>query len=71
MLVGSLLGEVIGHICPDGVVKQFFTKSITPGFMLEEIKLVVLNLTFGIKLKLNIMSILGIVIAVYYFRWYQ
>jgi len=39
--------------------------------MIDAVKLVVLNLTFGIKLKLNIMSILGIVIAVYYFRWYQ
>ena len=32
MLVGGLLGELIASICPPGVVKDFFLKSIAPEF---------------------------------------
>ena len=70
MIIGSLIGEVIGFICPAGVVKQFFTKSVVTGFGPMLIDLVVIKLNVGLHFKINITSILGIVIAVYYFRWY-
>jgi hypothetical protein len=70
MLIGSMLGEVISLVLPDGVVKQFFLKSITPGFQLTQIDLEVVKITLGLELKLNIISILGVLLAVYLFRWY-
>ena len=49
-LVGTVFGEVIGLILPEGVVKQFFLKSIEPGFENFELKMLVIY----IKLTLTI-----------------
>ncbi len=70
MLAGSMVGEVISLVLPDGVVKQFFIRSITPGFEPVEINLEVVRITVGLDVTLNIISILGILLAVYLFRWY-
>ena len=69
-LVGTLLGELLGLVLPDGVVKQFFTEawmlSLGPG----ELNAILFSITFGFKLKINIVGVLGIGIAVYILRWY-
>ena len=70
MLVGGVLGEVIAFVCPAGVVKDFFLKSISPGFGPGTLNLIVFTLTLGISIKVNIVSLLGIAASVYYFRWY-
>ncbi len=70
MLVGSMVGEVISLILPDGVVKQFFIRSISPGFEPVEIDLEVIRVTVGLDITINIISVLGILLAVYLFRWY-
>jgi hypothetical protein len=69
-LIGSTFGEVIGYILPDGVVKQFFIRSIKPGFDAGTLDLNVFSITFGFRIKLNIVSILGIALAAYILRWY-
>lgn len=69
-LIGTTFGEVIGLILPDGVVRQFFVKSIEPGFKPGELDLKVISITFGFQIKLNIVSILGIALAAYILRWY-
>jgi hypothetical protein len=71
LLLGSLLGELIGMACPSGVVKDFFLKSVTPEFGPVSVNLLVVAMTFGVTLKLNIISILGVFIAIYYLRWYS
>jgi len=70
ILLGSLLGELIGFVCPSGVVKDFFLKSITPEFGPINVNLLVVAFTLGFSLKLNIVSVLGVFIAIYYLRWY-
>lgn len=70
LLLGSLLGEFIGFLCPGGVVKDFFLKSITPEFGPVSVNLLVVAFTLGFSLKLNIISVLGVFIAIYYLRWY-
>jgi len=69
-LVGTVFGEVIGLILPEGVVKQFFLKSIEPGFENFELKLLVIYINLTLTLKLNIVSVLGIALAAYILRWY-
>jgi hypothetical protein len=69
-LIGSTFGEVIGLVLPNGVVKDFFLKSIKPGFEAGTLDLIVFRITFGFNIKLNIVSILGIALAAYILRWY-
>ncbi|MCK4271567.1 DUF4321 domain-containing protein [bacterium] len=69
-LIGSTFGEVIGLLLPDGVVKDFFLKSIAPGFSPATLDLIVFSITLGFTIKLNIISILGIALAAYILRWY-
>lgn len=69
-LIGSTFGEVIGLVLPNGVVKDFFLKSITPGFSPGTLNLIVFSITLGFTIKLNIVSILGIALAAYILRWY-
>jgi len=69
-LIGSTLGEVIGLVLPDGVIKDFFIKSINLGFEAGTLNLEVFSITFGFSIKLNIISILGMALAAHILRWY-
>lgn len=69
-LMGSALGEVIGLVLPDGVVKEFFLKAVTFGIAPTTINLAIITFTLGFTFKLNIIGIIGIILAVYIFRWY-
>ncbi|MBN1998797.1 DUF4321 domain-containing protein [candidate division KSB1 bacterium] len=70
-LVGAVLGELVGLVLPDGVVKDFFLRSVSFGFSPTTINLVLLTFTFGATIKLNIIGVIGIVLASYVFRWYM
>jgi len=69
-LIGSVLGEVVGLLLPDGVVKEFFLKSVQFGFSPTTLNLVLLTFTIGITMKINIVGVIGIFLASYIFRWY-
>jgi hypothetical protein len=69
-LIGSTLGEVIGLILPDGVVKDFFLRSASIGIEPVLVNLVIIAFTFGFTFKLNIIGVIGIILATYIFRWY-
>jgi len=69
-LIGSTLGEVIGMVLPHGVIRDFFIQSIKLGFEAGTLDLELISITFGFKLKLNIISILGIALAAHILRWY-
>ncbi len=71
MLIGSAVGEVLSLILPDGVVKEFFLRSVSFGLTPFTIDLVLITLTFGLTLTLNIVGVIGIIIAVYILRWYM
>jgi len=68
--IGSVFGEVIGLILPDGVVKDFFTKSVKDEIGPATINLNLLTFTIGFAFKLNVIGVVGIVIAAYLLRWY-
>jgi hypothetical protein len=69
-LLGSALGELLGVLLPSGVVRDFFTKAVTPGLHPPvTIDLLVLTLTFGFTFKLNIIALLGVVLMAYLLKW--
>lgn len=69
-VMGSALGEVIGLVLPEGVVKDFFLKSASFGIAPTAINLTIIIITFGFTFKLNIIGVIGIIVAAYIFRWY-
>ncbi len=69
-LMGSVLGQVIGVVMPDGVVKDFFLRSASIGFSPVLVNLVIISFTFGFTFNLNIIGVIGIILAAYIFRWY-
>ena len=70
-ILGTLVGEILGFILPEGVVKQFFllskTLSVGPGAL----DIIMLKLTLGISITLNVISLIGIAIAYYLLRWWR
>lgn len=70
-VVGSALGEVIAYLLPEGVVQDFFLKSVSAGFGPATLNAVVFSVTLGAMVKLNVIGILGIVLVAYLLRWYR
>lgn len=68
-LVGTALGEVLGLVLPEGVVKEFFLRSASFGFSPTEISLVIIQFTIGFWLKINIIGVIGIILIGYLLRW--
>ena len=64
LVVGSLLGELLGTLVPSGLAHDLISKGpiigLTPPASLD---LRFLALTFGLSLKVNLVGIVGIVIA--------
>ena len=71
ILIGSALGELIGLILPDGVVKNFFLISVEPQIGPTLIDLNLIKFTLGFAFKLNVIGIIGIAIATYMLKWYR
>jgi len=69
-LIGTALGEVLGLILPEGVVKQFFLRSAEGGVGPLTLNAVLFRITFGFHFKLNVIGIVGIALAAYILRWY-
>lgn len=70
-LIGSTLGEVIAYVLPNGVVKQFFIKSASASVGPGTLNIIILTFTLGFSIKVNVMGILGILIAAYVLRWVE
>lgn len=69
-LLGSALGQLVGVLLPQGVVRDFFVRAVTPGLTQPvTVDLLVMTLTLGFTLKLNIMALLGVVLTAYLLKW--
>ncbi len=68
-LIGSALGELIAYLIPAGVVKEFFLKAAVAHFGPATLNLVILTFTIGFSFKLNVIGIIGIMIAAYLLKW--
>ncbi len=68
-LIGSVIGEVVGALFPGGYVAAVFSKGVTPGLSPPAVlDLKVLTLTLGLTMKINLASLLGIVLALLVYR---
>lgn len=64
LVVGSLLGELLGGLLPAGWGQDLLTRGPTIGLTSPAtLDLRLLSLTFGVSFKVNLVGVLGIVIA--------
>jgi hypothetical protein len=64
LVVGSLLGELVASVLPAGVVHDLLTRGPQIGLSPPAtIDLRFVALTFGMMLKVNVVGVLGIVLA--------
>ncbi|OQX86425.1 hypothetical protein B6D60_06395 [candidate division KSB1 bacterium 4484_87] len=70
VIIGSLLGKLVALLLPDGVVKDFFLKSITAGFDPVTLNLGIIKMTLGFTFIVNIIGLIGLGIAAYLLKWY-
>jgi hypothetical protein len=70
-MIGGLFGELIKLGLPGGVVKEVLLRHIPIGFQAITIELAVIQFTFGFMFKVNIISMLGIVVAYYMLRYWR
>ncbi|MBI4572065.1 MAG: DUF4321 domain-containing protein [candidate division NC10 bacterium] len=68
-LIGSVIGEVIGTLAPGGYLEKVFSRGVNPGISPPAIlDLRVITLTLGLTVKINLASLLGIVLALLIYR---
>ncbi len=68
-LIGSVIGEVIAALAPRGYLETVFSKGINPGISPPAVlDLKVLTLTLGVTMRINVASVLGIVLALLLYR---
>ena len=70
-LIGTAIGEVIGILVPQGVVQDFFLKSANASIGPGTLDIILLTITLGFSFKLNVMGVIGILIAAYALRWIE
>ncbi len=68
-LIGSVIGEVIATLAPGGIIEAVFSRGVNPGITPPAIlDLRVITLTFGLTVKINLASLLGIALALLIYR---
>lgn len=69
LVIGSLLGELLGQLLPAGRLQELFTAGPTIGLTSPAtLDLRLLSLTFGLAFKVNVVGVLGVIIAALTFR---
>ena len=64
LVVGSLLGEIVASLLPSGIVHDLLTKGPQIGLAPPAtVDLRSIALTFGILLKVNVVGVLGVILA--------
>ena len=64
LTIGSLFGELLGGFLPVGWVQELFTRGPTIGLTSPAtLDLRFLSVTFGLVFKVNLVGVLGIVVA--------
>ncbi|MBI1737023.1 MAG: DUF4321 domain-containing protein [Candidatus Rokubacteria bacterium] len=64
LAIGSLFGELVGGLVPPGLAREILTRGPTIGLTSPAtLDLRFLSFTFGLALKVNLVGVLGIVVA--------
>ncbi len=68
-LLGGVLGEILHVMAPQGTIQSIFSTHFTPGIDPPlTINLVLIKLVFGLSVKINILSILGMFVGIYLYK---
>lgn len=68
-LIGTALGELIAYLVPGGIVERIFSQGITPGLQPPAtLDLKILSLTFGFTVRINLSSLLGLLLGAYLYK---
>ena len=68
-LLGGILGETLRVMAPKGVIQNIFATALTPGINPPlTVDLVLLKVTFGFVVKMNLLTFLGIFLGIYLYR---
>jgi len=78
-LIGSLIGQLLGWILPEGVVKDLFLLGVSfdlaglvgnePGVVV--IDLIIITFKFGVSIAFNFTSLIGLATAYYFLRFFR
>ncbi len=69
LVIGSLLGELFGQVVSAEWLRDLLTRGPTIGLTTPAtLDLRLLSITFGMVFKVNVVGVLGIIIAVIAFR---
>ena len=74
IITSIVLGQLIGGILPEGVVKDFFLKSRSIGWGSQSenwIHLFVIRFKSGLFIDISVVSFLGMAISWYYLRYFK
>jgi len=66
-LIGTALGELIYILVPtSSYLSHLFSTSVFPAWEMKKFDLIVLDMNFVIQFKLNILSVIGMVLGAFY-----
>ncbi|MCD6233485.1 MAG: hypothetical protein DRP86_05010 [Candidatus Neomarinimicrobiota bacterium] len=69
-IIGGILGELFGMILPESVVREFLLKKYAFGFTNPlTIDLSIIEFSFSLILRMNVVSLLGIVFGFYILKY--
>ncbi len=74
IIISSILGQLIGGMLPEGVVKDFLLTSRSIGWGIQPdnwVDLFVLRFKTGIFIDISVVSFIGIIIAWYFLRYFK
>ncbi len=68
-LLGSILGEILQVVSPQGAVRSIFGEALDLGFDPPvSVNLVLLTFTFGFLVKINLLSVIGMFLGAYIYK---
>ena len=74
IITTAILGQLIGGMLPEGVVKEFLLTSRSIGWGIQPdnwIELFVIRFKTGLFIDISVVSLLGMVIAWYFLRYFR
>ncbi len=64
-ILGGVLGEILGLIVTEGILNKLLVTGLSLSLTPSTLDLAVLNFTFGMGMKLNLLSVFGVIGAIW------
>ena len=66
-LIGTITGELLAILVGEGSkMYSFFNLGVTPSFGPAKLDLIIMGITFGIKLKITLCGIIGMLLCAFF-----